>query len=100
VATLGPGEEADAIVFIRGTGTVVTGGKKAFSLATAIGGGSPDVDKLRTFVTFANSKTGDILAIVDSFRGGIRARNFQENTDKVMGKTVANSLKKIPFSTD
>jgi hypothetical protein len=103
VATLGPGANADAIVFIRGIGRVVTGGKKALSLAAAVGGavggfpvGSPDGDSIRTFLTFANSKTGDVLAIVDFVRAG----NFQEKTDQVMGKTLSNSLKKIPFSTN
>jgi hypothetical protein len=102
VATLGPGANADAIVFIRGIGRVVTGGKKALSLAAAVGaaavGGplSPDRDTIRTFLTFANSKNGDVLAIVDFVRAG----NFQEKTDQVMGKTLSNSLKKIPFSTN
>lgn len=107
VATLGPATHADAIVFIRANGRVVTGGKKALSLAAAVGGavgglpvGSPDVDTIRTFLTFANSKTGDVLAIVDFVRAGVRARNFQEKTDQVMGKTLSNSLKKIPFSTN
>jgi hypothetical protein len=100
VATLGPGAEADVIVFIRGIGEVVTRGKKAFSLAVAVAPvAGPDVDNIRTFLTFASSKNGDVLAVVDIVRSGLRARNFQEKTDEVIGKPLNNSLKKIPFST-
>lgn len=92
VATLRPAADADAIVFIRGAGTVLTGGKKAFGILVA----GPKANTIRTFVSVVDSKSGDVLAIVNFIRAG----SFQDKTDKVMGKTLANSFKKIPFSTD
>ena len=92
VATLGPAAEADAIVFIRGSGSVLTGGKKAFGLLVQGHFGNT----IRTFVSFADSRSGDILAIVDFQKGG----DFQKNSEKIMSKTLTNSFKKIPFSTE
>lgn len=87
VATLRPAENADAVIFIHGRGTVLTGGRRAFG-ALVTGG---VYDTIRVYVSFADPKTGEIRAVVSFLRAG----NFQKKTEKVMGKTLANSFKKI-----
>lgn len=96
VATFGPGADADAIVFVRGTGTVQAG-KKPPAWASR---GSlifvKGVDVIRTFVSIVSSNNGDVLAIVDL----TSHVNFQTDAaDRAIAKTLANSLKKISFST-
>jgi hypothetical protein len=97
VATLRPGADADAIVFVRGTGTVQAGKKPpawASGAALSFGKGS---DVIRTFVSIVSSNSGDVLAIVD-FTSHV---NFQTDAaDRAIAKTLDNSLKKVPFSTN
>jgi hypothetical protein len=90
VATLAPAATADAIVFIRASGTVLTSGKKAFGWLVT----GQIYDTIHTFMTLVDAKSGDVIAVVNCLRAG----NFQEKTDQVMGKTLANSFKKLPFA--
>jgi hypothetical protein len=90
VSTLAPAAKADGIVFIRASGTVLTGGKKAFGWMVT----GQVSDTIHTFMTLVDAKSGDVIAVVNCLRAG----NFQEKTDKVMGKTLANSFKKLPFA--
>lgn len=90
VSTLGPAAEADAIVFIRGNGTVLTGGKRLFGALVT----GASADTIHTYVTFADAKSGEVLAIVNILKAG------DLESRKLMSKTLTKSFKKIPFSTD
>jgi hypothetical protein len=91
VATLRPAEPADAIVFIRGTHTVMTGGKTALNM---FGHGEDLTKTNRTILSFADAKSGEILAYVQVMTMG----DLINQPEKTLGKPLAKLLKKIPFT--
>lgn len=91
VATLGPAAQADAIVFVRASGSILTGGKKAFGILVA----GAKSNTIQTYLSIVDSKTGNVLAVVTLARAG----GFQTKTDKAFGKGLTNSFKKMQFST-
>jgi predicted Zn-dependent protease len=90
VATLGPAADADTILFVRANGVVPTGGKKAFRFFVSH---LPAFTTIHAYFSFADSRTGDIVAMLKLFRLG----EFEQDPGKVLGKSLADSLKKLPL---
>ena len=88
VATAGGGTSADALVFVRSQGTVLTGGKKAFGLLV----GGPSGNGVVSHVTMVDARSGDVLFMSVFTRGG----DFVKNPDKTWTKPLANAFKRIP----
>lgn len=99
VANLRPGAQADALVFIRGRGTELTSGKKAFG--ALVGGASKST--LFVNITVVDSHTGDVLYFARATNlpklFGVVHQEFVRNPEKVLGKPIADALKKLPGAT-
>jgi hypothetical protein len=63
VTKLPAGENADALVFVRAAGQVLTGGKKAFGLLI----GGPAFDMVQIHLGVVDAKNGDILYFAKPF---------------------------------
>jgi hypothetical protein len=63
VTKLPAGEAVDALLFVRASGQVLTGGKKAFGLLI----GGPAFDMVAIDVGVVDSKTGDVLYFAKPF---------------------------------
>ena len=90
VANLGPARNADALVFLRGSGNVLTGGKKAFGWLVT----GQTRNMLTFYVSFVDSKTGELLCIMTVFAMG----DYAGKPDKTMGKTLTKSFSKLPLA--
>lgn len=89
VADLVPAARADTLVFVRGRGTVLTGGKKAFGILVA----GAKSSSLRCYVTLVDSKSGEVLSLVDLMTLG----EYLEKPEKAMEKPMTKCFKKIPL---
>lgn len=88
VALLPCSGSSDALVFVKGVGSVLTGGKKTFGLL--VGGASKSSGALR--ITFADAKSGEILAYTGIANDG---NKFEEDPEAVYGKRLGKELQKI-----
>ena len=86
VAILPCSAKSDALVFFHAEGEVLTGGRKAFGMLVA----TPEEANLR--ISFVDSKSGDVLALIRIQREGDR---FEKNPEKAYGKALDRELKKI-----
>lgn len=87
VAILPCSAKSDALVFFHAQGEVLTAGKKAFSLLVAT-----DAQEANLRLSFVDSKTGEVLALIRIQREGDR---FEKNPEKAYGKALDRELKKI-----
>ena len=83
-------KEADALVFIRGTGRVFTKGKTAFSWVTF----SFDFPFAQITVGIVDARSGEVLA----FTKPLSASKVLKNP-KALNKMIQKSLKKLPATT-
>lgn len=84
-------KEADALVFIRGTGRVFTKGKTAFSLINIF---SFDFPFAQITVGIVDARSGEVLA----FTKPLSASKVLKDP-KALNKMIQNSLKKLPATT-
>jgi hypothetical protein len=84
-------KEADALVFIRGTGRMFTKGKTAFSLINIF---SFDFPFAQITVGIVDSRSGEVLA----FTKPLSASKVLKNT-KALNRMIQKSLKKLPATT-
>lgn len=87
VTKLNPEGAADAVVFVRGRGTISTGGKKTFAILV---GGPGAVDAIYLTLTVVDGRTGAVLFHTRSFATG----NFVKEPGK-LAKPILNSFKKF-----
>jgi hypothetical protein len=87
VLTLNVDKSTDALVFIRGQGQKLTGGKKAF---VALVGGAPAY--LRLTISIVDARTGDVLVYTDPIYVG----DPTTAKDQTLRKPIDKSLKKLP----
>lgn len=89
VAQFEPALGADAIVFLRGAGRILTPGRKAVAAATW--GGMWDT--FHGELTFVNARTGEVLA----FLRFSRARDMTQKTDERFAENVRYALRELPL---
>ena len=87
VALLPCSANSDALAFVHGQGSVLTGGKKAFGIL--VGGASQSTASMR--VTFVDAKSGDVLAYTFFFNNG----KFTKDSEAAYGKKLGKEFKKI-----
>jgi hypothetical protein len=87
VLNLNADKSTDAIVFIRGKGQKLTGGKKAF---VALVGGAPAY--LMLTISIVDARTGDVLVYTDPVYVG----DPTTAKDQSLRKPIEKSLKKMP----
>ena len=88
-------EGADAIVFVRGTGVVITKGKRFLAgLGDAVAGGYGTVPSTSLFcrLIIVDSHTGDVLFTSADVTGG----DIVKSAGKEIEKPLKRSLKKLP----
>ena len=85
VSTLGSTAAVDALVFVRSSGTILTGGKKAFGLLIA----GPKNHSVVSTISIVDAQTGDVLFV--SVLGAVG--NFVENPDKTFEKPISKAFK-------
>jgi len=88
VVNFNPDGAADALVFIRGSGTELTGGKKTFGILVY----GATRSSLFFTISLVDARTGDVLYLAN-----VRALgNIVKETEKTLAKPLAKSLKKLP----
>jgi len=90
VALLPCAANADVIVFVRGQGQVVTGGKATMSLF--VGGPIPAATLI---LTMADAKTGEILAFARLVNVEGFGSKFMEDSEKVYGPGLDKQFKRL-----
>lgn len=91
VVKLPAGEGVDALLFVRATGEVLTGGKKAFGLLVA----GPANDAVNMHFGVVDAKTGDVLY----FAKPIMLKNVAKDSEQTAGgvkKSFKNFAKASP----
>lgn len=89
VAGFGPAGASDAIVFVRGAGAVLTGGKKAFGWIVA----GPKFSGFSGDLAFVCARSGDILAFTQFRTSG----DVVKTPEQALRPTLQKSLKKVPL---
>jgi len=92
VALLPCDAKADVLVFVEGTGQVLTGGKKA--MGALIGG--PSASMAHLSLAMADAKTGEILAFA-------RMNNFEkfvDDSEKAYGKALDKQFRKMKIGAN
>jgi len=92
VANYGPAAATDSVLFVRGQGTQLTGGKKAFGILVA----GAKASTMRCYVTLVDSKSGEVLFTTMVF---VTGGGFIDRTEEVFRKPLAKALQKIPAAT-
>jgi len=87
VSTFGSTAAVDALVFVRSSGTMLTGRKKAFGLLV---GGAKNHSVVST-ISIVDAQTGEVLFV--SVLGAVG--NFVEHPDKTFEKPISNAFKKF-----
>jgi hypothetical protein len=95
LAQLNPKNQADAFLLLRAYGSDPTLAKTAFALLVPFGGTA--FSTLYLSLALLDARTGDVLylaseTLTGNFRTGVKA-------DKLLGKALANALKKLPVAT-
>jgi len=80
--------KSDALVFVEGTGSVLTGGKKAFGALVA--GPSHSDASLR--ITFVDAKSGDVLAYTFLYNNNGK---FEQDPEAAYGKRLGKEFQRI-----
>lgn len=88
VALLPCSANSDALAFVEGTGSVLTGGKKAFGVLVA--GPSRSDASLR--ITFVDAKSGDVLAYTFLYNNNGK---FEQDVEAAYGKRLGKEFQKI-----
>jgi len=83
--------DVDTIVFVHGSGIMLTGGKKAFGIL--VGGGYSDVSNIQ--ITFVDAKSGDVLSMISLAKAGGSA----DEAEKGYGKGLTKAFKKMPMGS-
>jgi len=91
VALLPCTAKADVLVFVEGTGQVLTGGKQAFGILLA----GPKDSMATLILTMADAKTGEILA----FARIVNADKFVKDSEKAFGKALDKQFSKMRIGT-
>jgi hypothetical protein len=91
VALLPCTAKADVLVFVEGTGQVLTGGKQAFGILLA----GPKDSMATLILTMADAKTGEILA----FARIVNADKFVKDSEKAFGKALDKQFNKMRIGT-
>ena len=86
-----PGAAADALVFVRGSGRIMTATRKVVALATLNPVGVSGV--FRGEVAVIGSRSGEVLAWVRF----LRENNMTQKTDDRLAKSIHQALRDIPF---
>jgi hypothetical protein len=84
-----PGASADTLAFIRGAGTVLTGGKKAFGWLVA----GPKSSGFGGHVAFVDARKGDVLALA----GFLSSGDVVQKTEEALRPPMLKSFKKLPL---
>lgn len=87
VALLPCSANSDALVFIHGEGSVLTGGKKAFGALIA----GPSQSTATLQITFVDAKSGEVLAFATFLNNG----KFEQDSQAAYGKKLGKELRKI-----
>jgi hypothetical protein len=88
VALLPCSADSDALAFVEGTGSVLTGGKKAFGMLVA--GASHSDASLK--VTFVDAKSGDVLAYTFLYNNNGK---FEQDPEAAYGKRLGKEFQRI-----
>lgn len=91
VALLPCDAKADVLVFVEGTGQVLTGGKKAMGLLVG-----PSNSTAHLSLAMADAKTGEILAFVRMDNGG----KFVHDSEKAYGKALDKQFRKMKIGAN
>lgn len=92
VAKLDANDSADALVFIRASGTKLTTGKKLYGIFVP---GSGLWSRLSVSLAIVDSKTGDILFLAKFKVKG----KFVEQPQQVLAQSVRKALQEFPAAT-
>jgi hypothetical protein len=92
VALLPCDAKADVLVFVEGTGQVLTGGKK--TMGVLIGGAKASTAHLS--LAMADAKTGEILAFVRMNN----AEKFVQDSEKAYGKALDKQFRKMKIGAN
>lgn len=92
VAKLDASDSADALVFIRASGTKLTTGKKLYGILVP---GSGLWSRLSVSLAIVDSKTGAILFLTKFKVKG----NFVEQPQQVLAQSVRKALQELPATT-
>jgi hypothetical protein len=95
VAKVNTTEEVDALVFVRGSGSVATAGK-SFLRGGLIGMLTKEGTTLFFSVSIVDGKTGDFLYYDNEGVGIVFGAKFHEKPEEVLKKPLENALKKLP----
>lgn len=87
VALLPCAAKSDVLVFVKGQGNELTGGRKTFGLLT----GTPSSPMGSLVLTLADAKTGEILAYVSLLNNGA----FVNDSEKAYGHALDKQFKKL-----
>ncbi|HXB74821.1 MAG TPA: hypothetical protein VNY05_41705 [Candidatus Acidoferrales bacterium] len=93
VAKFEPGAAADILVFIRGTGHVLTSARKAIGLAEWNWIGMGRMSQFRGEVTFVDAKTGEVLALIRFARG----RDMTVKSGERFSQSLREALHDVPL---
>ncbi len=88
VALLPCSGKADALLFLHSSGSILTGGKKAFGML--VGGQSRSLAQL--YMAFVDAKSGEVLAFTTIVRAGDK---FRDNPEKVYRGVLTKDFQKM-----
>ena len=83
---------ADALLFLHSSGSILTGGKKAFGIL--VGGQSSSTAKL--YMAFVDAKSGEVLAFTTILRGGDK---FRKDPEAVYRSVLTKDFQKMRIGT-
>lgn len=92
VALLSCSADADALLFLHSSGTVLTGGKKAFGMI--VGGQSSSTARL--YMAFADARSGEVLAFTTINRAGDK---FRKDPEAVYRGVLTKDFQKMRIGT-
>jgi len=92
VALLPCSAKADALLFLHSSGSILTGGKKAFGMLV---GGQAN-SSARLYMSFVDAQTGDILAFTTIDRAGDK---FRKDPEAVYRGVLTKDFQKMRIGT-
>jgi hypothetical protein len=92
VALLPCAAKADALLFLHSSGSILTGGKKAFGLL--VGGQSSSTARL--YMAFVDAKSGEVLAFTTIMRAGDK---FRTDPEAVYRGVLTKDFQKMRIGT-
>jgi hypothetical protein len=92
VALLPCSAKADALLFLHSSGSILTGGKKAFGML--VGGQSSSTARL--YMAFVDAKSGEVLAFTTIMRAGDK---FRKDPEAVYRGVLTKDFQKMRIGT-